>query len=209
MHHAHRLLARVLHPDHLATVELQAEDRRLAEERIRAVNEAAHVLGDPARRARYDLTLRDAPSAGASWSPFPAGVDLTEDRGHDPRSATARLQPKASGLHVARPSEEPPSGSPLRVLVVIGLLILAGVIGIVALVGSGSQPGQTPTVHQTGVCVRVASGPVTRVVDCRSANDGRVVAFVSDGSSCPPGSTVRRLSADDADLACLEAVAPG
>ena len=208
VHQAHRGLARMLHPDHLATIDLEAEDRRLAEQRIRAVNEAARVLGDPDRRARYDATLPDAPSTDLPWSPFPPGVDPDEDFSPRPGPATPRPSPKASGLHVARPTEDPPSASPLRVLVGIGVLILVGVIGIVALVGSGSHSGQTPTVDQTGVCVRVAPGPVARVVDCQTANDGRVVAFVSDAGACPPGSTVRRLSATDPDLACLEAVAP-
>lgn len=63
---AHRRLARMLHPDHLAQVRLDPADRIRAERRIREINEAWHVLGDRQRRSRYDRTLSPAPP---EWTP--------------------------------------------------------------------------------------------------------------------------------------------
>ncbi|HJL77414.1 MAG TPA: DnaJ domain-containing protein [Acidimicrobiales bacterium] len=58
---AYRSPVRLHHPD-LATD--PAEHRR-SERRMAAINGAWHVLGDPARRTEYDLTLRPPPSRPA------------------------------------------------------------------------------------------------------------------------------------------------
>jgi curved DNA-binding protein CbpA len=58
---AHRAPARLHHPD---LVTDPAEHRR-SERRTAAINGAWHVLGDPARRTEYDLTLRPPPSRPA------------------------------------------------------------------------------------------------------------------------------------------------
>lgn len=202
VHRAHRELARLLHPDRLANVRLGDDDRRLADRRIREVNDAARVLGDPVRRARYDETLPDDPPADADWSPFPRPGD-DQDPSRWERPSVAR---RASHVHVDRASDDPVMRAPLTFVVVGGILVLLGVLAIVLLVGSGTshQPRTPGTIP--GVCVRVESGPHAVRVDCRTPNDGRVVALVRDGRDCPAGAVVRRLDIDATDLACLEQV---
>jgi|SRR5579859_1638545 len=58
---AYRTLVQLFHPDRLA--HLKPESRQFAEERLKALNRAYEVLGDPARRAAYDYanTPRPAP----------------------------------------------------------------------------------------------------------------------------------------------------
>ncbi len=56
---AYHDLARRLHPDRV--LDADAEARASTAERMRAINEAWRVLGDPTRRRAYDLTLRAVP----------------------------------------------------------------------------------------------------------------------------------------------------
>ncbi len=58
---AYRTLAQLFHPDRLA--HLKPESRDFAENRLREVNRAYEVLGDPARRAAYDYSNAPRPSA--------------------------------------------------------------------------------------------------------------------------------------------------
>ncbi len=60
-----RKLAREFHPD-------VAKDKKKAEEKFKSINEAYEVLGDPAKRTKYD-------ELGANWKsgaefPAPAGI---------------------------------------------------------------------------------------------------------------------------------------
>ncbi|MDQ2651140.1 MAG: J domain-containing protein [Actinomycetota bacterium] len=56
-------------------------------ERMRQVNEAWAVLGDPARRASYDLTLREPPGSASASTP------TRPDRSRDPWGADPRYDP--------------------------------------------------------------------------------------------------------------------
>lgn len=73
--------ARIHHPDRVA--EDRRAEREAAEARMRDVNEAWRVLGDPDRRRDYDARLRRPPEPGADrgFQPF----DLEDDP--DPREA--------------------------------------------------------------------------------------------------------------------------
>lgn len=75
---AYVALARFHHPDRVP-----AERRREAEDRMRAINAAWHVLGDPTRRAAYDAELRSARAPGRSArpenAPSPDFVPLDDD----------------------------------------------------------------------------------------------------------------------------------
>lgn len=57
---AYRTLVQLFHPDRLA--HLKPESRAFAEERLKALNRAYEVLGDPARRAAYDYTNAPPPA---------------------------------------------------------------------------------------------------------------------------------------------------
>src|ERR1700682_4138641 len=58
---AYRTLVQLFHPDRLA--HLKPESRLFAEERLKALNRAYEVLGDPARRAAYDYANTPRPPA--------------------------------------------------------------------------------------------------------------------------------------------------
>ena len=60
---AYRILVQLHHPDRLQQVSPAV--RAYAEERLKKINEAYGVLGDPERRAAYDATLRQSPSRAA------------------------------------------------------------------------------------------------------------------------------------------------
>src|SRR5205814_5589122 len=72
---AFRKLAREYHPD-------VARNKKQAEEKFKEVNEAYEVLGDPAKRKKYD-ELGPNWSAGSDfrpppgWGPFPGGRTYT------------------------------------------------------------------------------------------------------------------------------------
>ena len=70
-------LARQHHPDYF--VAAPAEERSAAERRMRAINEAWDVLGDPAKRRRYDeiegLASSVDDAEGARFQPFDTDDD--------------------------------------------------------------------------------------------------------------------------------------
>src|ERR1700682_2447117 len=85
---AYRTLVQLFHPDRLA--HLKPESRMFAEERLKALNRAYEVLGDPARRAAYDYanTPRSAPP--------PAPAPWPERRPQPPRAAPNYSPPRAA-----------------------------------------------------------------------------------------------------------------
>jgi hypothetical protein len=70
VHRAYLALARRHHPDRKGGDDV----------RMRTINEAWAVLGDPARRQQYDLVVRDRARAAAPppWSARPAGAAPTQ-----------------------------------------------------------------------------------------------------------------------------------
>ena len=66
---AYRTLVQLFHPDRLA--HLKPESRLFAEERLKSLNRAYEVLGDPARRAAYDRI------AAAGRRPSPRAAHIT------------------------------------------------------------------------------------------------------------------------------------
>jgi curved DNA-binding protein CbpA len=86
-------LARQLHPDRL--IDSSPREREAAAERMRAVNEAWRVLGEPSRRRAYDAELTAArrtrviPSAPVSARP--ADEDDDEELAEGPVDLASRL----------------------------------------------------------------------------------------------------------------------
>ena len=70
---AFRKLAREYHPD-------VAKDKKKAEEKFKEINEAYEVLGDPAKRKKYD-ELGPNWKAGADFRPPPGGESFAGGRG--------------------------------------------------------------------------------------------------------------------------------
>ena len=70
---AYRTLVQLFHPDRLS--HLKPEARAFAEERLKTLNQAYAVLGDPARRSAYDYTNTPRPpQPTAAPSPPPAST---------------------------------------------------------------------------------------------------------------------------------------
>lgn len=81
LRHAYLRLARRFHPDVVAAADVAT--RAEAETRMRAVNEAWAVLGDPARRRAYDRRRdadRGAAAEGSVFVPFDTGADDPDPR---------------------------------------------------------------------------------------------------------------------------------
>src|SRR6266545_6312658 len=64
---AYRTLVQLFHPDRLG--HLKEESRTFAEDRLKALNAAYEVLGDPAKRAKYDAALAAPPHPRAPATP--------------------------------------------------------------------------------------------------------------------------------------------
>lgn len=97
---AYLTLARDHHPDRHADSPPAVRDA--AEQRMRGVNEAWAVLGDIARRRRYDAELDRAPTGSVVdeeptrvWQPY-GGPDLPDDP-EDPRLDESHLDPPRGG----------------------------------------------------------------------------------------------------------------
>lgn len=199
---AHRALAQLLHPDHLASVSLSKPDRALAEQRIREINAAWAVLGDVERRARYDATLGpEEPQWVPPWAPTEGDWILQR---HPTTYAQPRRPPPRPASVAARPAR------PFRwiPIIIVGMVLMVFIVLVALLVGESKAPsGLDPNSPRAGVCVRIMAGPRSAVVDCGQKNDGRIVGFGLSPSDCPSGTRARRLNATDVDLACL--VSPG
>ena len=64
---AYRTLVQLFHPDRLA--HLKPESRAFAQDRLRDLNRAYEVLGDPARRAAYDYSNTPRPASAPTTAP--------------------------------------------------------------------------------------------------------------------------------------------
>lgn len=127
-------LARRHHPDFHGGDSPAAQEA--ARRRMQEVNAAWHVLGDPARRRAYDLSLRPAASGGAGPVARPA-VDDDEDEVDD--VAAARLPED-----VAAPGELRHRWLALAPVVLMAVAVVTGVVGLVA--------GVLPLVAVAGGC---------------------------------------------------------
>lgn len=85
---AFRDLARKYHPD-------VAKDKKAAEEKFKAINEANEVLSDPEKRRRYDAlgpNWKEGAGFGGGGSPFGGGNDWRR-KARRPRGANGRAHP--------------------------------------------------------------------------------------------------------------------
>lgn len=191
---AHRQLARVLHPDRLASS--SAAERALAERRMREVNAAWTTLSDPGRRADYDRSLAGPGAAptttrrtSATAAPPRSGRPEDAD---DPDAAFAR----ARAAEVDPDEPDLSTGQlwllrrgPVVVVVLVGLLLFV----VTAYAGSNAarteDSADVPTTLAVRACVRNVDGRTSVWVDCRIDNDGRVVTFVDAALDCPDRTT--------------------
>ena len=97
---AYRILVQLHHPDRLQQV--SASVRAYAEERLKKINEAYRVLGDPDRRASYDATQRPRETAYADYeadeaeSPADPDWEASRRRGRQRPQSAARAAAQAA-----------------------------------------------------------------------------------------------------------------
>jgi hypothetical protein len=177
-------LARRLHPDRW--IDASADERVEVERRMREVNEAWRVLGNPARRLAYDVERREANRATRVSPPGPVG----EGYGF------------ATGELFTEDVDDPDLLSRL-VRAVPWILLVGALLGIFvfsAYATSGS--GERPTGAGGGACV-VTAGGVAEEVECDADGARLVVLEVMEVGRCPSGTEPFQPAGRPAAL-CLE-----
>ena len=161
----YRRLARAYHPDLLR--DATSEERDRAEERLKAINRAHHILGDRERRAMYDRERR-AHAATRLDTASPAHP-VTPDgartaRAGMPRPVTARTTHQAVGgpLDIEWTSPPPVIARPATDLFTVGrllryallIILFALVLGLVWHPRAASPAVPTPSTGGTTVVRR-------------------------------------------------------
>ena len=156
---AYRVLAARTHPDRATN----QTERRRAETRMAAVNEAWRVLSDSERRAAYDLARR---STEPPFRTPPDDGPIPGRRGDSFQAVTV----------------SPAVGCALRfgpMVLAVGLLV--GILIATAVLGGG---GEVPKRLEPGSCLELST--TVRVVPC-TAETPVIAARGVAGTSCPIG----------------------
>lgn len=184
---AYRELAWRLHPDRQES--LTPAERSLAERRMREVNEAWGVLGDPDRRADYDRALLEAGAAAASAAP----------RSHRPPRPTKSPRVAVDdgpdswaggrgGWETLGDDELDAAPAPHRWVFQYGIpgLILGILLAIVVFTGAFGMrsPATDDGATTTSDCVLGNT-----LVSCDDPHDGAIVGLPTAEGECPEGST--------------------
>jgi hypothetical protein len=168
--------ARESHPDRY--VDAPSADRLDAERRIREINEAWHVLGNPRRRRRYDLELQPAER-------FVTRSDGTvaEPIVFDEVDGTARLI----------------RGLPWMIVVVV-LFAIFVFTAYAATRGGSTTPAPS---NNLGRCVRAVGDASVEPAACGEPGARLVMATVQPTEPCPAG-TERLAPLAGTTVYCLE-----
>ena len=160
-------LARRLHPDRW--IDASAAERDEVEVRMREVNEAWRVLGNPGRRLAYDVERREASRRARVSPPGPVGDGLsfatgdlfTEDV-EDPDLLTRLIRA-------------------LPWILLVGSLLGIFVFSAYATSGSGERPEGLG-----GGCVTIEGG-ISQAVPCATPDARTVIIEVTEVGRCPAG----------------------
>jgi molecular chaperone DnaJ len=167
---AYRRLARRHHPDRGG-----AEAGAMPD-----INEAYRVLGDPARRAVYDATLRDA---------APRAPTTTAPEARPP---------------VRTVVDHTPARIPWKLM-----LVMAGLGSAVVLVGAAlyepAGPERPDNLLEPGSCVTIEGNGDAREVTCTADDQLVVEALVPTGERCPEGTAGHR-DRQGRGLACVRSL---
>jgi curved DNA-binding protein CbpA len=170
---AYRDLAWRLHPDRSA--DASPPERAIAERRMREVNEAFSVLGQPARRRAHDAQGRTTVPSGRRNTARSAGgggpAPLPAE--HDDLVAVADDAVHGVLFHRVLPG--------LLAAVLLAIVIVSAFAGGESDTSAPSDPG----------CVLGNT-----LVDCDGPHDGRIRTLVVPGGSCPDGTTLVSLADD-------------
>ncbi|HEX4820959.1 MAG TPA: J domain-containing protein [Acidimicrobiales bacterium] len=176
--------ARESHPDRY--IDASATQRDAAEGRMREVNEAWRILGNPRRRRRYDLELMpsrpqtaDVRFSSRSDGTMPEVIDYEEI------DSTARIV----------------RGLPWMIAVVVLFAIF--VFTAYAATGGGkTTPTPTPA-NNLGRCVRSVGDSAVEPAACGTVGARLVIATVDPTQQCPAGSE-RLAPLSGTTVYCLE-----
>jgi hypothetical protein len=176
-------LARKLHPDRW--IDAGPAEREDVERRMRDVNEAWRVLGNPGRRLAYDVERREASRQARMAAPGPVGDgyafssgELFHDDTDDPDLLTRLVR--------ALP----------------WILLVGALLGIFVFTAYATSGNGEPPAGAAGRCVTTVAG-VAEPVDCGADGAHRVVAEVLEIGLCPSGTEPFQPAASGTAL-CLE-----
>ena len=182
----YRDLAREFHPDRV--VGSAARTDRMPE-----INQAYHVLSDPARRAVYDAELRSPSTTRAGAGP------------HHRTDEDVHVDPD---LEWRRRQAEQPARVPWRTILVATVIAIAGVV-ILAQFTETTEPAGPNNITQVGDCVEITDQGMAREVLCSGSGsqpvDGDLVIrnVVPFDADCPFG-LEQRQDRQGMGLVCLE-----
>lgn len=167
---AYRSKARTLHPDRHATG--PAAERAAAERQMQELTAAYRVLGDEARRRRYDLTLDEGQAKlrvedlRARFASRPDGTVEDDDEVLDGPSRLIRGLPW---------------------IALVGVLVVIFVFSAYALTGGPKTDEGVVNGSKVGTCVTL--GPESQPVpaSCGAAGARPIVALVPASNPCPDG----------------------
>jgi molecular chaperone DnaJ len=148
-----------------------------------AINDAYRVLGDPARRAQYDATLRETGSAARP----PA----------HPTGSRYPARPTA-------PVDTTPARYPWKLVLAMAALGVTVVLIGAALYEPAADP-PPDNLLEPGSCVTIEGNGDAREVNCDGTEEFEVRALVPMGSRCPDGTAGHR-DRQGRGLACVVSV---
>jgi molecular chaperone DnaJ len=156
---AYRRLARVRHPDRVG-----GDDSQMA-----ALNEAYHVLADPARRAIYDASLRSEPHGSAA------------------RPASAPAAPAQRAPPPRRPAQ-----FPWKWAFGIGAVAALAVFLAASLYRPAGSPPPDGLLEPGSCVVLIEADTTAREVPCDDAANAEVHSLIDRGDACPFGTAAYR-----------------
>lgn len=181
---AYRDLAWRLHPDRHATADpvggASDAERRVSERRMREVNEAFRVLGEPARRRAYDHER------------FGSGTSGT---GRTGRTGQAE-RPRRTAVEAPVESDDdwiPVAGDGVHGILfsrLVPLMMAALLVGIVVFSAFAGGNVDGSSADDPG-CVLGNT-----LVGCDQPNDGRIVGLADSDHRCPDGGRLVKLASE-------------
>jgi hypothetical protein len=172
-------LARRLHPDRW--IDADGGERAEADRRMREVNEAWRVLGNPARRLAYDVERREDDRRARISPPGPVGEGYSFSTGD-----------------LLAEDIDPPDLRTRLIRALPWILLVGTLLGIFVFTAYATAGSDSAGVR----CVVVGGGVVTEV-DCDVEGARQVLVEVLQVGQCPPGT--EPFQPEGANLAlCLE-----
>ncbi|MBA2497452.1 MAG: J domain-containing protein [Acidimicrobiia bacterium] len=164
-------LARRLHPDRF--VAAGTGERTDADRRMREVNEAFRVLGNPGRRVAYDTELLRARTAGTARTKASGAAPTATGRVTGDLFIDTELVDTRSAIVRSLP-----------------WLLLLGALGAIFVFTAYATGGSTAADDLSGSCVRPDARQLATPVSCGADGARLVQAEVLSAGGCPPGTEV-------------------